>query len=427
MKIAITGSAGTGKTALAEALAEELKLPLVPEEMREHLQQPGARRFSELASTEAAAQLRTLWHLRQQREAAHAEFIADNATGDFAAYALHHGCAADAPELLREPLLALEGYDAIFVLPHGAIPYQRDGVRHDDPTHEQRYQLILEGLLRPHARKLHFLPAKACTLVERLAYVRTALQISRPAKPGTVYLVGAGPGDPGLLTVRARELLESVEVVAHDELIAPALLALAHRRAELLPVGRRRGDGPISYRLHPAVRQRAEAGHSVLRLKQGDPLIFGRGGEEAQELREAGIPFELVPGISAALGAAASARIPLTHRHCSSDVTLVSGHDAEGAHRSSSRWPAVATGKGTVVLYMGSRHLAANLVRLREAGHGPDTPCAYVAAATTPREQIVTGTLATLETRVAAAAVDPTLPALVICGEVVRLREELHR
>ena len=170
---------------------------------------------------------------------------------------------------------------------------------------------------------------------------------------------------------------------------------------------------------------RAAAGQVVIRLKAGDPMVFGRGGEEAAELAAAGVPFEIVPGISAALGAAAGAGIPLTHRRHASDVTLVTGHDVDGAHASRTDWAAIARGTGTVVLFMASKLLAANLARLISGGRAPGTPAAYIAAATTPAQRVVTGTLATLATEVELAAIDPAAPALVIVGDVVGLRDQL--
>lgn len=243
--------------------------------------------------------------------------------------------------------------------------------------------------------------------------------------PGVVHLVGAGPGDPGLLTIRARELLAIADVVAHDALVPPPILALAGPSAELLPVGRRHGAGATPYRLHPEVLSRARAGKRVVRLKAGDPLVFGRGGEEAEELAEAGIPFEIVPGISAALGAAAYAGIPLTHRLHASTVTFASGHEADGGDPGAAGGHTASRGEGTLVLFMASRRLAANMQRLVAEGRSPETPAALVAAATTPAQRIVVGTLATLPER--AADVDPGAPALVIVGEVVRLRERLAR
>ena len=243
--------------------------------------------------------------------------------------------------------------------------------------------------------------------------------------PGVVHLVGAGPGDPGLLTVRARELLEIADVVAHDALVPPPILALAGPSAELLAVGRRHGAGATPYRLHPEVLARARAGKRVVRLKAGDPLVFGRGGEEAEELAEAGIPFEIVPGVSAALGAAACAGIPLTHRLHASAVTFATGHEAECGESAGACRPGASRRDGTLVLFMASRNLAANLRRLVAEGRSPETPAALIAAATTPAQKIVVGTLATLAQK--AADVDPAAPALVIVGEVVRVRERLAR
>lgn len=242
-------------------------------------------------------------------------------------------------------------------------------------------------------------------------------------RKGMVYLVGAGPGDPGLLTVRAQELLRAADVVAYDALVSPAILSLIGPLIERLPVGRRHGTGATSYRLHPLVLERAKAGCTVVRLKAGDPLIFGRGGEEAEELAEAGIPFAIVPGISAALGAAAYGGIPLTHRLHASEVTFLSGHDVDGTRQSLTAWPRVLAGKGTLVLFMAARTLGENLQRVMLAGRAADTPAAYIAAATTPEQKVIVGTLATLQEKT--VDVDPATPALVIVGNVVGLRERI--
>ncbi|CAE6778003.1 uroporphyrinogen-III C-methyltransferase [Nitrospira defluvii] len=247
-----------------------------------------------------------------------------------------------------------------------------------------------------------------------------------PTEPATqrgmVYLVGAGPGDPGLLTVRALELLRAADVVAYDELVSKAILSLVNPEAELLPVGRRHGEGTIGYRLHPEVLARVKAGRTVVRLKAGDPLIFGRGGEEAEELAEADIPCTIVPGISSALGAAAYAGIPLTHRLHASDVTFLSGHDVEGG-RSLTDWAKAASGKGTLVLFMAARKLSANLQRLIQAGRSAETPAAYIASATTPEQNVIVGTVATLPGKI--RDVDLAIPALVIVGDVVGVRERI--
>lgn len=240
---------------------------------------------------------------------------------------------------------------------------------------------------------------------------------------GMVYLVGAGPGDPGLLTVRALELLRAADVVAYDALVSQAILSLVRSDTELLPVGRRHGRGETSYRLHPEVLARAKAGHTVVRLKAGDPLIFGRGGEEAEELAEAGIPCTIVPGVSAALGAATYAGIPLTHRLHASDVTFISGHDVDGDRDSFTDWSKAASGTGTLVLFMAARKLSASLQRLIQAGRTAETPAAYIASATTPNQRVIVGTLASLADKT--REVDLTIPALIIVGEVVALRERI--
>ncbi|HVA80097.1 MAG TPA: uroporphyrinogen-III C-methyltransferase, partial [Candidatus Binataceae bacterium] len=235
------------------------------------------------------------------------------------------------------------------------------------------------------------------------------------AGQGIVYLVGAGPGDPKLLTLRALELMRSAEVVAYDELVPAKILALVPAQAELLAVGRRHGHGKTGYRLHAMVLERARAGRIVVRLKSGDPLIFGRGAEEAEELAEAGIPFEIVPGVSAALGAAAYAGIPLTDRRYASQVTLATGHCADEE---------MGNSRETLVLYMAAHRLAENLQRLIAQGRAPSTPAAYVAAATTAEQRVISGTLADLAKRVATK--HRSGPALVIVGEVVALRERIQ-
>ncbi|MDH4225923.1 MAG: uroporphyrinogen-III C-methyltransferase, partial [Deltaproteobacteria bacterium] len=199
-------------------------------------------------------------------------------------------------------------------------------------------------------------------------------QTSLPGKqggqntPGTVYLVGAGPGHPGLLTRRGAEILGFAQVVAYDRLVSPEVLALASPQAEMIVVGRRQGQDPGVPGMHPIVLEKSLQGLSVARLKSGDPFIFGRGAEELDDLLSAHIPFEVVPGVSAALGAAAYAGIPLTHRKLASDVTLVTGHDGESGLSSQAQWDHLARGTGTLVLYMAARRLGPNVRRLIQAG-----------------------------------------------------------
>lgn len=239
--------------------------------------------------------------------------------------------------------------------------------------------------------------------------------IAKSAPRGRVYLVGAGPGDPDLLTVKALRILQSARIVAYDELVGPEVLALVPASAERIAVGRRKGTCPNAPSIHPAVLERALAGHDVVRLKGGDPMIFGRGGEEAAELTAVGVPFEVVPGISAALGAAASTGIPLTHRDASPSVTFATAQPKLDDDRDPLAGLPL---NGTLVLYMGLSKLAAIADRLVAAGRPASTPAAVVARATLPDERVVTGTLSDIAER---AAELPT-PALIVVGDVVDKR-----
>ncbi|MBX3185598.1 MAG: uroporphyrinogen-III C-methyltransferase [Labilithrix sp.] len=238
------------------------------------------------------------------------------------------------------------------------------------------------------------------------------------AARGRVYLVGAGPGDPELLTVRAHRLVASARVLAYDELVAPSILALAPPDAERIAVGRRKGSCPEAPSIHPAVLARALAGHDVVRLKGGDPMIFGRGGEEAEQLAALRVPFEIVPGVSAALGAAASAGIPLTHRDAAASVAFVTAHRKHDA--SADELAARVPREGTVVLYMGLATLRETARALVAAGRAPSTPAAVVSHATLPTQREVVADLATIAD--AAFAANLEAPALVIVGDVVARR-----
>jgi uroporphyrin-III C-methyltransferase/precorrin-2 dehydrogenase/sirohydrochlorin ferrochelatase len=244
----------------------------------------------------------------------------------------------------------------------------------------------------------------------------------RAVQRGKVWLVGAGPGDPELLTLKAARLIARADVVAYDELVSPEILAMAPAGAERIAVGRRaQGCRHHEARIHPLVVVRALEGKEVVRLKGGDPFIFGRGGEEAEELAAARVPFEVVPGISAALGAAARTGISLTHRDCASSVTLATAHAA--------RDDGVDLGEqlpreGTVVFYMGLTRLAAACAALVASGRSASTPAAVVSRATLPDERMVAGTLADVAARALAAGLDA--PALLIVGEVVARRVTSH-
>lgn len=245
-----------------------------------------------------------------------------------------------------------------------------------------------------------------------------SLEAARRARRGAgkVWLVGAGPGDPELLTLKAVRALREADVVAYDELISDEILAMAPPHAERIPVGRRaNGCRHHDEKIHPIVIERALEGRVVVRLKGGDPMIFGRGGEEAEELAAAGVPFEIVPGISAALGAAASTGIPLTHREAAASVTFATAHASKGD--GDPKLAVTVPITGTVVLYMGLGRLAETAASLIAAGRAPSTPVAVVSHATRPTQRTVTGTLDTIVERVAAAALPG--PALIVVGDVV--------
>ncbi|MGH7437552.1 MAG: uroporphyrinogen-III C-methyltransferase [Polyangiaceae bacterium] len=234
---------------------------------------------------------------------------------------------------------------------------------------------------------------------------------------GRVWLVGAGPGAADLLTVRAHTLVTGAEVVAFDELVSEKVLALVPAHAERIRVGRRaNGSRFHEGKIHPLVVQRALEGKAVVRLKGGDPYVFGRGGEEAEELAAAGVPVEVVPGISAALAAAASAHIPLTHRECASSVSLVTAH---AAHAEGLVAPNIPP-RGTLVFYMGLARMAETCAALVASSRAAHTPVAVVARATLPDERVVIGTLDDIAAKVAALALEG--PAVVIVGEVVSRR-----
>lgn len=245
----------------------------------------------------------------------------------------------------------------------------------------------------------------------------------RPSARGTVYLVGAGPGDPRLITVRGRDLLSRADVVIYDALSPADLLRVARDGCERVRVPKVAGGRRTAQRvINRLMIDRARSGLLVVRLKGGDPSLFGRGGEEAEALGAARIPFEIVPGVTAALGAAASAGIPLTHRGQSSSVALASGHIDSKVHPGSLDWRALA-GAGTQVFYMGVARLEEIVARLREAGLDPKTPAALVRWATRPEQEVITATLSEIAARARAAHVAP--PALLILGRVVRLRRRL--
>ncbi len=218
------------------------------------------------------------------------------------------------------------------------------------------------------------------------------------AAQGTVYLVGAGPGDPELLTIRAWRLLQSADVIFHDDLVPAGVLALAHRHALVTSVGKRCGRPRITQAgIHKLLVESARAGQSVVRLKSGDPLIFGRAGEEIAALRAAGVPFEVVPGVTAALAAGASLSLPLTDRTSASKLIFLTGHHAAEKGNEKPLWEGALPPDATVVVYMPGRALGGLQAELRAAGLAPETPCAAVSHAAMPEQTHVAGTLASLD------------------------------
>ncbi|HXC73869.1 MAG TPA: uroporphyrinogen-III C-methyltransferase [Sphingomicrobium sp.] len=236
---------------------------------------------------------------------------------------------------------------------------------------------------------------------------------------GTVFLVGAGPGDPDLLTLRAARLVMNATVVVHDGLVEPAILAMAPRSARMISVAKSRARHTVPQDgINDILIREARAGHDVVRLKGGDPFIFGRGGEEAEACRAAGVPVEVVPGISAANGAAAAAQIPLTHRDAASIVTFVAGQ-CKGLTEQD--WSGLA-GKGrTLVIYMGVATAEAISEKLMADGLAPDVPVAVIENATRPAMRVLRGPLAGLAALVAKNKVKS--PALIVIGEVAARNE----
>lgn len=238
---------------------------------------------------------------------------------------------------------------------------------------------------------------------------------------GKVYLIGAGPGDPGLLTCRARELLNNCDVVCYDKLVSAAILSIIPEHIQLHQVGYRGYQGiHIEYGMHPDVTEFALAGKRVARLKAGDPCIFGRTTEECRDLKNNNIPYEIIPGITAALGAASYSGFPLTSAGVASSVTFVSGHKNTDMLTS---WSRLGKTGGTLVLYMGAKKLAEHIQKLVENGKSLHTPIAIICSATSADHQCITGTLGTIVDLVDQSPLNG--PALVIIGEVVTQAEEL--
>ncbi len=244
------------------------------------------------------------------------------------------------------------------------------------------------------------------------------------ARKGVTYLVGAGPGDPGLMTARSLELIATADVVIHDRLIPEGALDGAREDAELIYVGKRPGKPSVEQEdIERLLVDRARQGHSVVRLKGGDPFVFGRGGEEAEALVSAGLPFEVVPGVTAGIAAPAYAGIPVTHRDDASAVAFVTGHEDPDKDESAIDWDALARFPGTLVLYMGVKRLEAIVAELIRAGRSPTEPAAVVERGTQVSQRTVAAPLSELPWKVLDTGIGP--PAIVIVGRVAARREEI--
>jgi len=247
---------------------------------------------------------------------------------------------------------------------------------------------------------------------------------ARREAPVNVALVGAGPGDPGLMTVRGLALLRRADVVVYDRLVDPRLLDETRPDALRVFVGKASGHHTLPQReINALLVRHAERGRRVVRLKGGDPFVFGRGGEEAEALADAGIPFEVVPGVSSAVAVPAYAGIPVTHRGTASSFAVVTGHEDDSKDESAVDWARLATAVDTLVVLMGTRSLPRIASALLEAGRAPDTPVALVRWGTTDAQETVVGRLDQIAALATAVGLAP--PVVIVIGDVVNLRERL--
>ncbi|MBD1912538.1 MULTISPECIES: uroporphyrinogen-III C-methyltransferase [unclassified Leptolyngbya] len=242
--------------------------------------------------------------------------------------------------------------------------------------------------------------------------------------PGKVYLVGAGPGDPGLFTLKGKTLLEHADVVVYDALVSPQILAMCNPNAEMINAGKRRGRHSLMQEdTTQLLIEKAQTHAVIVRLKGGDPFVFGRGGEEMEDLVQAGISVEVVPGITSGIAAPAYAGIPLTHRAYSSSVTFVTGHEMAGKYRPVVNWRAIAQGSETIVIYMGVHNLAYIVQELQAGGLSGRTPVALVRWGTRPEQEELIGTLETIAEQVQQAGFEA--PAIAVIGSIVAMHDIL--
>ncbi|HIK44737.1 MAG TPA: uroporphyrinogen-III C-methyltransferase [Leptolyngbyaceae cyanobacterium M65_K2018_010] len=254
----------------------------------------------------------------------------------------------------------------------------------------------------------------------------TASQTASSPLYGKVYLVGAGPGDPGLLTLRGKGLLECADVVIHDALVSEPILRMINPQAEVIQGGKRRGRHSMGQsEITQLLIEKALGNGVIVRLKGGDPFVFGRGGEEMAALVAAGIEVEVVPGITAGVAVPAYAGIPVTHRDQSSSVAFVTGHEAVGKYRPRVNWRALAQGVETLVIYMGIHNLDSITAELLAADLSPATPVALIRWGTYPQQETLIGTLSTIGAQVAATGFEA--PAIAVIGNVVHWHGTLQR
>lgn len=325
------------------------------------------------------------------------------------------GAAPMLSRLLRERLEATLDHSLGALATLAARLRRRIRLRHPQPAARRRfYEELFAGPVAALLRQGR--PDEARRAAEQ------ALAAPTPERAGSVVLVGAGPGDPGLLTLRALRALNEADVILHDRLVGAEVLALARRDAERIEVGKQAGHHHTSQDgIHALLLEHAQAGRRVVRLKGGDPFVFGRGGEELEFLRAHGIPYEVVPGVTAALACAAHAGVPLTHRDRAQSVRFVTAHCRDS--RDSLDWAALAQERQTLAIYMGVAGLDRLQARLIAHGRAPSTPFALVENGARPEQRVVTGTLAQLAERAALHAVRS--PALLIVGEVAVLADAL--
>lgn len=250
------------------------------------------------------------------------------------------------------------------------------------------------------------------------------MTMQRPRSEGKVYLVGSGPGDPELLTLKAYRLISEAEVIVHDQLPGPEILSMLPSDAEIIDAGKYAGDHTLAQdKINALLVEKAREGKKVVRLKGGDPYLFGRGGEEAEELRAAGIEVEVVPGVTSAIAVPAYAGIPVTHRDHASMVTFITGHEDPTKPESSLQWELLARFEGTLVILMGVGMLERNAQALIDNGKDPHTPVAIIERGTRPDQRVTTGPLGDIARIARERGVKA--PAIIVIGSVAELHEKL--